>query len=98
MSYERYTPSGFGILPPVVKNLIIINALFYLGTLVLGNTMHIDLTDYLGLHYVASQKFAPYQFITYMFMHGSFQHIFFNMFGLWMFGSVLEQEIGRAHV
>jgi len=94
MSYERYSPSGFGFLPPVVKNLIIINGLFFLATLVLGNVLHLDLTDYLGLHYFASLKFAPYQFITYMFMHGSFSHIFFNMFALWMFGSVLEQVWG----
>ncbi len=93
MSYERYSPSGFGFLPPVVKNLIIINVLFFLATL-LGSTINIDLTDYLGLHYFASQKFAPYQFITYMFMHGGFSHIFFNMFALWMFGTVLEQVWG----
>jgi len=94
MSYERYSPSGFGFLPPVVKNLIIINGLFYLATLVLGNSIHIDLSDYLGLHYFAAHRFQPYQFITYMFMHGSFSHIFFNMFALWMFGSVLEQAWG----
>ena len=94
MSSQRYTPSGFGILPPVVKNLIIINGLFYLAMLGIGSAMHIDLTDKLGLHYFASQKFAPYQFITYMFMHGNFWHIFFNMFALWMFGSVLEQTWG----
>ena len=93
MSYERYRPSGFGFLPPVVKNLIIINVLFFLATL-LGTTLNIDLPDYLGLHYFASQKFAPYQFITYMFMHGGFSHIFFNMFALWMFGTVLEQVWG----
>jgi len=94
MSYERYSPSGFGFLPPVVKNLLIINGLFFLTTFVLENTMHIDLNDLLGLHYFAAQKFEPYQFITYMFMHGSFSHIFFNMFALWMFGSVLEQVWG----
>ncbi len=94
MSNERYSPSGFGFLPPVVKNLIIINGLFYLATIVLGNTIHIDLADLLGLHYFAAQKFEPYQFITYMFMHGSFSHIFFNMFALWMFGTVLEQVWG----
>lgn len=94
MSYERYSPSGFGFLPLVVKNLIIINGLLFLATLVLGNTLNIDLTDLLGLHYFAAQKFAPYQFITYMFMHGSFSHIFFNMFALWMFGSVLENVWG----
>lgn len=96
MSYERYSPSGFGILPPVVKNLIIINVLFFLATIVLGNTMNIDLTQLLGLHYFASQEFAVYQFITYMFLHdpSSIAHIFFNMFALWMFGSVLEQVWG----
>jgi membrane associated rhomboid family serine protease len=94
MSYERYTPSGFGFLPPVVKNLLIINVLFYLATEVLRPTMNIDLTDILGLHYFAAQKFEPYQFITYMFMHGGFSHILFNMFALWMFGTVLEQVWG----
>lgn len=94
MSYERYSPSGFGFLPPVVKNLIIINGLFYLATLVLGNTMNIDLSDLLGLHYFGSSQFSPYQFISYMFMHGNISHIFFNMFALWMFGSVLEQVWG----
>jgi len=94
MSYERYSPSGFGFLPPVVKNLIIINVLFFLATFGLGSAMHLDLTDMLGLHYFASSKFQPYQFITYMFMHGSLGHIFFNMFALWMFGSVLEHVWG----
>ena len=94
MSYERYTPSGFGFLPPVVKNLLIINVLFFLATEVLRPTMNIDLTDILGLHYFAAQKFEPYQFITYMFMHGGFSHILFNMFALWMFGTVLEQVWG----
>lgn len=94
MSYERYSPTGFGFLPPVVKNLLIINVLFFLATLGLGSAMNIDLADKLGLHYFASQKFEPYQFITYMFMHGGFSHIFFNMFALWMFGTVLEQVWG----
>ena len=94
MSYERYSPSGFGFLPPVVKNLIIINGLFFLATFVLENVIHIDLTDLLGLHYFVSPHFQTYQFVSYMFMHGNFSHIFFNMFALWMFGSVLEHAWG----
>jgi len=94
MSNERYSPSGFGFLPPVVKNLLILNGFFFLATYVLGSAGNIDLNDYLGLHYFASPHFQTYQFVSYMFMHGSFSHIFFNMFALWMFGSVLEQAWG----
>jgi len=94
MSYERYSPSGFGILPPVVKNLIIINVLFFIATFGFDNAFHIDLVEKLGLHYFAAQEFQAYQFLTYMFMHGSFSHIFLNMFVLWMFGSVLENVWG----
>lgn len=90
---DTYSPSGFRILPPVTKNLLIINILLFLATLVLAQR-GIDLIDILGLHYIKASKFAPYQFITYMFMHGGFSHIFFNMFAVWMFGTVLEQVWG----
>lgn len=91
---QEYRPSGFNVLPPVIKNLLIINGIFYLATVVLDAKMHIDLTGILGLHYFFSEDFRPYQLITYMFMHGSFMHIFFNMFALWMFGNVLENVWG----
>jgi membrane associated rhomboid family serine protease len=91
---EQYRPSGFQVLPPVVKNLLIINGIFFLATIVLERTFHIDLVDILGLHYFSSQKFHPYQIISYMFMHGGFGHIFFNMFALWMFGSAIENYWG----
>jgi len=94
MSYQQYSPTGFRVLPPVVKNLLIINGLFFLAMIVFDNTGTFDLTDLLGLHYFASQKFHVYQFITYMFMHGNLTHIFFNMFALWMFGSALENFWG----
>jgi membrane associated rhomboid family serine protease len=94
MSYQEYRPSGFNVLPPVVKNLIIINGIFYLATVVFALKLHIDLTYSLGLHYFFSEAFRPHQLITYMFMHGNFMHIFFNMFALWMFGSVLEDVLG----
>ena len=91
---EQYRPSGFQLLPPVVKNLLIINIILFLATISLANTLHIDLSDILGLHYFASQKFHFWQIITYMFMHGGFGHIFFNMFALWMFGSAIENFWG----
>ena len=94
MGLEQYSPTGFRMLPPVVKNLLIINGIFFLATLGLGQAFNIDLNDIFGLHYVGSHFFKPYQFVTYMFMHGGFGHIFFNMFALWMFGYVLENFWG----
>ncbi|MFQ3580194.1 MAG: rhomboid family intramembrane serine protease [Bacteroidales bacterium] len=91
---NNYSPQRFSTLPPVIKNLLIINGLFFLATLSIGQVSGVDLVDVLGLHYPASEYFRPYQFITYMFMHGSFTHIFFNMFALWMFGNVLENIWG----
>ncbi len=89
---EQFRPTGFRILPPVVKNLLIINTLFFLGTLAFSG--RIDLNEYLGLHYFTSPMFRPHQLVTYMFMHGGFTHILFNMFALWMFGNVLENVWG----
>jgi len=83
-----------GTTPPVVKNLIIINALMFLGTLAVQQAWSTDLNQILGLYYLGSPLFKPYQIITHMFMHGSLGHIFFNMFALWMFGKVLEQVWG----
>ena len=94
MSNQELRPTGFRILPPVIKNLIIINVLFFLATWSFDSALHINLEDLLGLHYPGSSKFYPYQFVTYMFMHGGFSHIFFNMFALWMFGNVLENLWG----
>jgi membrane associated rhomboid family serine protease len=86
-------PRQFNMLPDVVKNLMIINGLFYLATLT-ATQFQIDLVRILGLHYVHSQYFEPYQFVSHMFMHGGMLHIFSNMFALWMFGSVLENVWG----
>ena len=90
---QQFSPSGFSILPPVVKHLLIINVLMFLATLTL-NRFNIDLNDLLGLHFFLASDFTPYQIITYMFMHGNFEHLFFNMFALWMFGSTLENIWG----
>lgn len=90
----QFRPQGFSILPTVVKNLLIINGIFFLATIAGDYVWRIDLAQYLGLHYIGASDFRPYQFVTYMFMHGSFAHIFFNMFALWMFGNTLENAWG----
>jgi membrane associated rhomboid family serine protease len=94
MSSQQYSPSGFSLLPPVVKNLLIINGLFFLATFSLQNVYGIDLAKILGLYYFRSDLFNPYQFVTYMFIHADFQHILYNMFALWMFGYLLENVWG----
>lgn len=83
-----------GDIPPVVKNLIIINLIMLLATWVTGNVFDIRLSQVLGLHYFKSELFEPYQFVTHIFMHGGFMHLLFNMYALWMFGRVLETVWG----
>jgi membrane associated rhomboid family serine protease len=86
----------FKNIPPVVKNLLIINGLFYLATILL-KSQGIDLIDYLGLHHWSSDKFMVHQLVTHFFMHSSsdFTHVLFNMFAVWMFGKTLEQVWGQ---
>ena len=74
-----------------VKHLLIINVIFFLATLVLGDIVY----DLFALHYPSNPKFEFWQPLTHMFMHGDFSHIFFNMFGLYMFGTPIEQMWGR---
>jgi len=90
----NYRPSPLAGLPPVTKNLLIINGLFLLAAYVIKEALGIGLEHYLGLHYFASELFHPAQFGTYMFMHADFMHLFFNMFALFMFGRVLETYWG----
>lgn len=90
----NYRPTS-NTLPPVVKNLLIINVLMWLATIVL-KMRGVQLIDILGLHYFQSLDFRPYQLVTHMFMHddSSPLHLIFNMFALWMFGRVLESVWG----
>jgi membrane associated rhomboid family serine protease len=90
MSYQYYRPNQF---PPVVKNLIIINVLVFICQETFGSN-NPAIENLFALHDVHSVFFKPWQLITYMFMHGGFDHIFFNMFALWMFGSLLENHWG----
>ena len=79
-----------GNIPTITKNLLIINVLAFLATLVIQSSSGIDLNNILGLHFFRASEFRIYQLVTYMFMHGGFAHLFFNMFALWMFGVVVE--------
>ena len=91
---SEYAPQGFRMLPPVVKNLIIINFIVFLATMVLEKYNYTGITTMCALNAVWTGRFRIWQLLTYMFMHGSWSHIFFNMFALWMFGYVLENYWG----
>ena len=80
-------------LPPITKNLLIINVLCCLGAFA-ARKHGVDLNDILGLHFFMASDFKPFQLVTYMFMHADFQHLFFNMFAVWMFGRTLEMVLG----
>jgi len=76
-----------------VKQLLIINVIFYIGSMWVGDIAY----DYLSLYYIDHPNFGFWQFLTHMFMHAQFPgitHIVFNMLGLVMFGSALEQLWG----
>lgn len=82
-------------MPPVTKNLLIINVLFFAARLAASLPAYgMDLDDVLGLHFFLASHFYFYQIFTYMFMHASFAHLFFNMFAVWMFGRIMEQTMG----
>jgi len=83
----------FRNIPIVTRNLLIVNVLAYLATVVL-KSQGIHLENLGGLHFFLADHFYFYQFITYLFLHGSFTHLFFNMFALWMFGCVIENVWG----
>ncbi|WP_299711331.1 rhomboid family intramembrane serine protease [uncultured Tenacibaculum sp.] len=78
-------------LTPVIKHLIIINAILFFAP----QFLNLDLTNILALHFPQNDHFGFWQYVTHMFMHGSFPHILFNMYGLWAFGTPLEQMWGK---
>jgi membrane associated rhomboid family serine protease len=98
MSFRYTRPERF---PPIIKNLLFINGLFFLATAFLfTDKLYFDgyeeygLTAVLGLWPIGHENFRPYQIFTHMFTHADFFHIFFNMFNLWMFGRILESVWG----
>jgi membrane associated rhomboid family serine protease len=78
-------------IPDIIKQLIVINVLIFVGSQFVGALAY----DVLALHYPKNDLFGIWQILTHMFMHGSISHILFNMFGLWMFGSPLAQMWGK---
>jgi membrane associated rhomboid family serine protease len=80
-------------LPPVVKNLLIINVLFFVAKWIFEQ-QGIPFVEYLAVFYFDSPFFKIWQPITYMFMHADMMHIFFNMFALYSFGGILEAHWG----
>ncbi len=77
-----------------IKHLIIINVIFFIGTITIGGgTLFFN---WFGLYFPKNPAFQPWQIITHMFIHGSPQHILFNMFLLWMFGISVEGSIGKV--
>ena len=85
---------GFFGLPPVVKNIILINVIMLLADFTVRSVFGQELAMILGLYFPKSDQFMPLQIVTHMFMHGSFWHLFFNMYALYIFGQVLEQVWG----
>ncbi|HVM87535.1 MAG TPA: rhomboid family intramembrane serine protease [Puia sp.] len=90
----EFRPGGFQMIPPVIKNLIIANVLVFIAQQIFAHNPYFDFDNTFALHDIHSVYFRPHQLITHLFMHGGFDHIFFNMFALWMFGSILENVWG----
>ena len=90
----EFRPSRFQMIPPVIKNLIIINVLIFLAEETLGPVIKMNMFNLFALHDIHSVYFRPHQLVTYLFLHGGWDHILFNMFALWMFGAILENYWG----
>jgi rhomboid-like protein len=89
--YYQENRGGFlSSVPPVTRNLIIINVVVFIATLINENFM----IGTFGLFYPSSRYFHWWQVITHMFMHGGIWHIFFNMYTLFIFGVVVERILG----
>lgn len=87
--------SPFANMPPVVKNLLIINIICFLPVMMYDKGDQLNpVVDFFGMHYFNSASFNVWQPVTYMFFHGGFTHILFNMFALYSFGTTIEYSMG----
>jgi membrane associated rhomboid family serine protease len=91
---SEFRPGSFQLIPTVIKNLVIINVLVYLAQSTLGQEFNMKMINLFALHDVRSPLFRPHQLVTYLFFHGGWEHVLYNMFALWMFGSILENYWG----
>lgn len=80
----------FRNITPVVQNLLLLNVVLF----IVSAFLFPQLSEWFALYYIHSPYFKPFQFLTYMFMHADFWHLFSNMFGLLIFGPLLEQFLG----
>ena len=90
---DQYSPNTqFSVFPPAIKNLLIINGIFFLAlnTPVIGQYLF----AYGALWPVGSGRFEIWQPVSYLFLHAGLGHIFFNMLALWMFGQAIENYWG----
>lgn len=93
--YDSYEIGVFRAITPVIKYLIIANAVIFVAQIIFSQRLDIYLSSYLGLiPKFTYTKLTVWQFFTYLFLHGSFYHILINMFVLWMFGCELERYWG----
>ena len=98
MAYNKYG-SSFQRTTPVVLNLIIINVLVYFIQMMFDgppteSILDQKITGKIALYPYQTSYFSAYQLVTHMFAHGGFAHLLFNMFALWMFGTMLERVWG----
>ena len=93
---SRFFSGRFGNTPQITKNLIIINVVLWLATFLFIRMFRVNLNFHLGLFFIQSPVFKPWQIVTHMFMHDSTRifHLLFNMWALLMFGKVLENVWG----
>ncbi len=91
---NEFRPGSIQWIPPVIKNLIILNLLIFLAQSTIGASVAGSIENLFALHEVHSVFFKPHQLITYMFLHASWEHVIGNMLGLWVFGSALENYWG----
>lgn len=94
---NQFRVTSFNFLPPIIKNLMIINVIVYfmVYTKITNEVFGFDLIEVGALYFWRNDNFQIWQLITHLFLHKNFSHLFGNMFTLWMFGSLLENTWGK---